>query len=167
VPLDSFASANSRPPWASMMDPQIDSPMPTPLDFVPASSAGSTSTASSLPIRSPRRPPLLRGHLGRLWRQSPRRRLGVRSHSIDDTLSIAFPMKDETTASALSPFSGQSSLNLRTWTRGSNSRLRSRNGRELAHQAILRLPTRPRLMGRGSQRRESLPSHLGALDTGL
>ena len=27
-------SAHSRPPWASMIDRQIDSPIPTPLDFV-------------------------------------------------------------------------------------------------------------------------------------
>ena len=29
-----FASAHSRPPWASMMDRQIDSPIPVPLSFV-------------------------------------------------------------------------------------------------------------------------------------
>jgi len=34
APLGSFASAHSRPPWASMIDRQIDSPIPTPLDFV-------------------------------------------------------------------------------------------------------------------------------------
>jgi hypothetical protein len=34
APRGSFASAHSRPPWASMMDRQIDSPIPTPLDFV-------------------------------------------------------------------------------------------------------------------------------------
>jgi hypothetical protein len=34
APLDAFASAQSRPPWASMMDRQIDSPIPIPPDFV-------------------------------------------------------------------------------------------------------------------------------------
>ncbi len=34
APCDAFMSAHSRPPWASMIDRQIDSPIPTPLDFV-------------------------------------------------------------------------------------------------------------------------------------
>jgi hypothetical protein len=34
APRGAFASAHSRPPWASMIDRQIDSPIPTPLDFV-------------------------------------------------------------------------------------------------------------------------------------
>jgi hypothetical protein len=34
APGGSFASAHSRPPWASMIDRQIDSPIPTPRDFV-------------------------------------------------------------------------------------------------------------------------------------
>ena len=34
VPQGSFAVAHSRPPWASMIDRQIDRPIPTPLDFV-------------------------------------------------------------------------------------------------------------------------------------
>ena len=34
VPDGSIASAHSRPPWASMMDRQIDNPIPIPLDFV-------------------------------------------------------------------------------------------------------------------------------------
>jgi hypothetical protein len=34
APRDAFMSAHSRPPWASMIERQIDSPIPTPLDFV-------------------------------------------------------------------------------------------------------------------------------------
>jgi hypothetical protein len=34
VPDGSIASAQSRPPWASMMERQIDSPIPIPLRFV-------------------------------------------------------------------------------------------------------------------------------------
>jgi hypothetical protein len=34
APRGSFASAQSRPPWASMIDRQIDSPVPVPLDLV-------------------------------------------------------------------------------------------------------------------------------------
>ena len=34
APRGSFASVHNRPPWASMIDRQIDSPIPTPLDFV-------------------------------------------------------------------------------------------------------------------------------------
>jgi hypothetical protein len=34
APQGSFASAHSRPPWATMIDQQIDSPIPMPLDFV-------------------------------------------------------------------------------------------------------------------------------------
>src|SRR5262245_21993034 len=34
APLGSFLSAHSRPPWPSMIDRQIDSPIPTPLDLV-------------------------------------------------------------------------------------------------------------------------------------
>jgi len=34
APQDAFMSAHSRPPWAWMIDRQIDSPIPTPLDFV-------------------------------------------------------------------------------------------------------------------------------------
>jgi len=34
VPRGSFASAHNRPPWASMIDRQIDKPHPCPLAFV-------------------------------------------------------------------------------------------------------------------------------------
>src|SRR5262249_41645090 len=34
APRGLLASAHRRPPWASMMDRQIDSPMPVPLGFV-------------------------------------------------------------------------------------------------------------------------------------
>jgi hypothetical protein len=34
APRGSFASAHSRPPWASMIDRQIDSPIPVPPVFV-------------------------------------------------------------------------------------------------------------------------------------
>jgi hypothetical protein len=34
VPWGAFSSAHKRPPWESMMDRQIDSPIPTPLGFV-------------------------------------------------------------------------------------------------------------------------------------
>jgi hypothetical protein len=34
APRDAFPSAHSRPPCASMIDRQIDSPIPTPLGFV-------------------------------------------------------------------------------------------------------------------------------------
>lgn len=34
APRSAFASAHSRPPCESMMDRQIDRPIPTPLDFV-------------------------------------------------------------------------------------------------------------------------------------
>jgi hypothetical protein len=34
APRGSFASAHSRPSWASMIDRQIDSPIPVPLDLV-------------------------------------------------------------------------------------------------------------------------------------
>jgi hypothetical protein len=34
APRDAFMSAHSRPPWALMIDRQIDSPIPTPLGFV-------------------------------------------------------------------------------------------------------------------------------------
>jgi hypothetical protein len=34
APRGSLASAHSRPPWALMMERQIDSPIPMPLDFV-------------------------------------------------------------------------------------------------------------------------------------
>ena len=34
APRGSFSSTHSRPPCAPMMDRQIDSPIPTPLDFV-------------------------------------------------------------------------------------------------------------------------------------
>jgi len=34
APRGFFVSAQSRPPWARTMDRQIDSPIPTPLDFV-------------------------------------------------------------------------------------------------------------------------------------
>jgi hypothetical protein len=34
APRGSFASAHNRPPWASMMDLQIDKPIPTPLALV-------------------------------------------------------------------------------------------------------------------------------------
>ena len=34
APRGIFTSAHSRPPWALMIDRQIDSPIPTPLDFV-------------------------------------------------------------------------------------------------------------------------------------
>jgi len=34
APRGLFASAHSRPPWASMIDRQIDSPIPVPLDLV-------------------------------------------------------------------------------------------------------------------------------------
>ena len=148
VPLDSFASANTRPPWASMIDQQIDSPIPTPLDFVPGSSAGSTSTGI-VPPDPLAAPPTASTGSPRAASGSKARGVGWEFVHIPSTTPSP-SLARETTISALSPFSGQPSLNLRTWTRGSNSRLRSRNGREPAHQAILRLPTRPRLMGRGS-----------------
>jgi hypothetical protein len=179
-PLDSFASANTRPQWASMIDQQIDSPIPTPLDFVPGSSAGSTSTGI-VPPDPLAAPPTASTGSPRAASGSKARGVGWEFVHIPSTTPSP-SLARETTISALSPFSGQPSLNLRTWTRGSNSRLRSRNGREPAHQAILRLPTRAP-HGKGVQRRfydpslprprprtrsrESLPWHLGGPDTGL
>jgi hypothetical protein len=34
APRGAFTSAHNRPSWAWMIDRQIDSPIPTPLDFV-------------------------------------------------------------------------------------------------------------------------------------
>jgi hypothetical protein len=34
APRAAFMSAHSLPPWASMIDREIDSPIPTPFDFV-------------------------------------------------------------------------------------------------------------------------------------
>jgi hypothetical protein len=52
APWGTFAVAHSRPPWASMIERQIESPIPMPLDLVVKKAVNSRS-ASSAEIPTP------------------------------------------------------------------------------------------------------------------